>query len=117
MFFYATHFNLCHNSEKLIENSLITWTYPFQNFYPFYIYTVTEKSIVISYINNLQKLVDSVTIIDTAPKIIDIKYFSRCLNKTGELLERQECEGLRVGNVIEFEIVIKVYELATEYFG
>lgn len=60
----------------------------------------------------MQKLVDSVTIIDTAPKIINIKYFSRCLNKTGELLERQECEGLRVGNVIEFEVVIEVYELA-----
>lgn len=56
----------------------------------------------------LQKLVDSVTMIDTAPKMIDIKYFSRCLNKTGELMERRECGGLRVGNVIEFEIVLKV---------
>jgi len=60
------------------------------------------------YLDNLQKLVDSVTIIDTAPKMIDVKYFSRCLNKTGELLERQECGGLRIGNIIEFEIVLKV---------
>jgi len=64
--------------------------------------------IIIYNVVNLQKLVDSVTLIDTAPKIIDVKYFSRCLNKTGELLERQECEGLRVGNIIEFEIVLKV---------
>lgn len=49
--------------------------------------------------------------IDTAPKMLDIKYFSRCLNKTGELLERNECGGLRVGNVIEFEVVLKVREL------
>lgn len=46
--------------------------------------------------------------IDTAPKMIGVKYFSRCLNKTGELLERQECGGLRVDNVIEFEVVLKV---------
>lgn len=58
--------------------------------------------------DHLQKLVDSVTIIDTAPKMIDIKYFSRCLNKTGQLLERQECEGLRVGNIIDFNITLKV---------
>lgn len=51
---------------------------------------------------------DSVTLIDTAPKMIDVKYFSRCLNKTGELLERQECGELRVGNIIEFEVVLKV---------
>lgn len=57
---------------------------------------------------NLQKLVDSVTMVDTAPKMIDIKYFSRCLNKTEELLERNECGGLRIDNVIEFEVVLKV---------
>ncbi|XP_032670659.1 integrin beta-PS-like isoform X2 [Odontomachus brunneus] len=57
-----------------------------------------------------EKLVDTVTLVDTAPKMIDIKYFSRCLNKTGDLLERHECEGLRVHNDIEFEIVLKVTE-------
>ncbi|EFN88858.1 Integrin beta-PS [Harpegnathos saltator] len=57
-----------------------------------------------------EKLVDTVTLIDNAPKMIDIKYFSRCLNKTGDLLERRECEGLRVHNNIEFEIVLKVTE-------
>lgn len=57
-----------------------------------------------------EKLVDLVRLMDTAPKMIDVKYFSRCLNKTGELLERQECGGLRVGNIIEFEVVFKVVE-------
>ncbi|XP_020286322.1 integrin beta-PS-like [Pseudomyrmex gracilis] len=57
-----------------------------------------------------EKLVDTVTLIDTAPKMIDIKYFSRCLNKTGEMLERQECGGIRVDNVIEFEIALKMTE-------
>ncbi|KAM0732640.1 Integrin beta-PS [Formica fusca] len=69
-----------------------------------------SQNVVALVSNEYEKLVDSVTIIDTAPKIINIKYFSRCLNKTGELLERQECEGLRVGNVIEFEVVIKIVE-------
>lgn len=69
---------------------------------------VIKRLIIIFYIDNLQKLVDSVTMIDTAPKMIDVKYFSRCLNKTGELLERQECGGLRVNNIIVFEIVLKV---------
>ncbi|KYQ55161.1 Integrin beta-PS [Trachymyrmex zeteki] len=69
-----------------------------------------SQNVVALVSSEYEKLVDSVTIIDTAPKMIDVKYFSRCLNKTGELLERQECEGLRVGNIIEFEIVLKVVE-------
>ncbi|XP_014480334.1 PREDICTED: integrin beta-PS-like isoform X1 [Dinoponera quadriceps] len=61
-----------------------------------------------------EKLVDTLTLIDTAPKMIDIKYFSKCLNKTGDLLERRQCEGLRVHNDIEFEIVLKVTECPTD---
>lgn len=45
---------------------------------------------------------------DDAPKMIDVKYFSRCLDKNGELKERQECGGLRVGNMVEFEVTLQV---------
>lgn len=45
---------------------------------------------------------------DDAPKMIDVKYFSRCLDKSGELKERQECGGLRVGNMVEFEVTLQV---------
>lgn len=45
---------------------------------------------------------------DDAPKMIDVKYFSRCLDKNGELKERQECGGLRVGNIVEFEVTLQV---------
>ncbi|XP_077255158.1 integrin beta-PS isoform X1 [Temnothorax americanus] len=69
-----------------------------------------SQNVVALVSSEYEKLVDSVTIIDTAPEMIDVKYFSRCLNKTGELLERQECGGLRVGNIIEFEVVLKVVE-------
>ena len=46
---------------------------------------------------------------DNAPKTIDVKYYSRCLEKNGELKERQKCGGLRVGNVVEFEVTLQVY--------
>lgn len=45
---------------------------------------------------------------DNKPSFIDVKYYSRCLNATEKLMEWHECGGLRVGNVIEFEIVLKV---------
>jgi protocadherin alpha len=54
--------------------------------------------------------------IHTAPKIIDVKYFTRCLNQMGKLRESKKCEGLRVGNVIEFEVELNVRELV-KYFG
>ncbi|XP_076245991.1 integrin beta pat-3-like [Calliopsis andreniformis] len=55
-----------------------------------------------------EKLVNKVTMTDNAPNMIDVKYFSRCLDQNGELKERQECGGLRIGNIVEFEIVLKV---------
>ncbi|KOC68093.1 Integrin beta-PS [Habropoda laboriosa] len=57
-----------------------------------------------------EKLVNCITMTDNAPDIIDVKYFSRCLDKNGELTERQECGGLRVGNVVDFEVVLQVTE-------
>ena len=46
---------------------------------------------------------------DNATKMIDIRYFSRCLNETAEAEERRDCGGLRVGNTVEFDVVIKVF--------
>ncbi|XP_076668344.1 integrin beta-PS [Andrena cerasifolii] len=57
-----------------------------------------------------EKLVNAVTMTDDAPRMIDVKYFSRCLEKTGELKERRECGGLRVGDVVEFEVALKAVE-------
>lgn len=57
-----------------------------------------------------EKLVTSVTITDDAPKMIDVKFFSRCLEKNGELMERRECGGLRVGNIVEFEVALKAVD-------
>ncbi|KAG7201582.1 hypothetical protein KM043_004327 [Ampulex compressa] len=57
-----------------------------------------------------EKLVDSVTLTDNAPKMIDIRYFSRCLNESSEVKERRECGGLRVGNVINFDVMLKAVE-------
>ena len=39
-----------------------------------------------------------------------MRYFSKCLNQTGETKERRECGGLRVGNVVEFDIILKAVE-------
>lgn len=51
---------------------------------------------------------NTIIMTDDAPKMIDVKYFSRCLDKNGELKERQECGGLRVGNIVEFEVTLQV---------
>lgn len=64
----------------------------------------------------LQKLVNSITMTDNAPKMVNVKYFSRCLDKKGELKERQECGGLRVSDVVEFEVVLQVYTYTRAYF-
>ncbi|XP_047349920.1 integrin beta pat-3-like isoform X3 [Vespa velutina] len=60
-----------------------------------------------------KQLVSSVSMMDNKSSFIDVKYYSRCLNATEKLMERNECDGLRVGNVIEFEIVLKAYECPT----
>ncbi|KAK2576870.1 hypothetical protein KPH14_005497 [Odynerus spinipes] len=57
-----------------------------------------------------EKLVSSIILVDNKPSLIDVKYFSRCLDLGGKLMERQECGGLRVGDVIEFEIVVKAVD-------
>lgn len=50
---------------------------------------------------------------DNATKAVDIKYFSRCLEDSKELKEGRECGGLRFGNIVEFEILIKVFKEKT----
>ncbi|CAL7946615.1 unnamed protein product [Xylocopa violacea] len=61
-----------------------------------------------------EKLVNSITMTDDAPKMIEVKYFSRCLETNGELKERKECDGLRVGNVVEFEVVLQASECSPD---
>lgn len=55
----------------------------------------------------MQKLVDSVELTDDAPSFVDVRYFSKCLDKSDEIKERKECGGLRFGNVVEFDIALK----------
>lgn len=55
-----------------------------------------------------QKLIDSVILTDDAQKLIDVRYFSKCFNGNSILKERQECDGVRVDNVAQFEIILKV---------
>ncbi|XP_043581912.1 integrin beta-PS-like [Bombus pyrosoma] len=69
-----------------------------------------SKSIVDLIRGEYEKLVNSITMTDNAPKMIDVKYYSRCLEKNVELKERQKCGGLRVGNVVEFEVTLQATE-------
>lgn len=46
--------------------------------------------------------------IDNAKKPITLRYFSKCLDKKGEVIERSECQGFHFGDIIQFEISIKV---------
>lgn len=52
---------------------------------------------------------------DDAPKFMDVRYFSKCLDKNGDMKERRDCGGLRVGNVVEFDIVLKVCQIFQKY--
>ncbi|XP_043256533.1 integrin beta-PS-like isoform X1 [Colletes gigas] len=69
-----------------------------------------SKNIVTLISGEYEKLVQSVTMLDNATKMVDVKYFSRCLENNGELKERRECGGLRVGNVVEFEVALKALD-------
>ncbi|XP_076279784.1 integrin beta-PS [Lasioglossum baleicum] len=69
-----------------------------------------SRNVVALISGEYKKLVQSVALTDDAPKMIDVKYFSRCLETNGKLKERRECGGLRVGNVVHFEVVLKAVE-------
>ncbi|XP_016773439.2 integrin beta-PS [Apis mellifera] len=69
-----------------------------------------SRNVVALVSGEYEKLVNTIIMTDDAPKMIDVKYFSRCLDKNGELKERQECGGLRVGNIVEFEVTLQAIE-------
>ncbi|XP_034947314.1 integrin beta-PS-like [Chelonus insularis] len=60
-----------------------------------------------------EKLVESVELIDNAPKYVSVQYFSHCLNDTKEL-KRSKCEGLRYGDVVDFNITLKLLECPSD---
>ncbi|XP_016841340.1 integrin beta-PS [Nasonia vitripennis] len=68
-----------------------------------------EAANVVSLVSKeYEKLVDSVTMTDNAPEMIDVRYFSKCLDENSK--ERETCDGLRVGNVVEFQVVLKAVD-------
>ncbi|XP_044583271.1 integrin beta-PS-like isoform X1 [Cotesia glomerata] len=81
---------------------------------------LVEKNDTINVINLIkkeyEKLVESVKMIDNAPQHINVKYFSKCLNTIGDkdyddnMKEQSKCQGLRFGDVVEFQVVIKATE-------
>uniref|UniRef100_A0A0C9PS78 Integrin beta n=1 Tax=Fopius arisanus TaxID=64838 RepID=A0A0C9PS78_9HYME len=73
-----------------------------------------DRSAVIDLIRDeYKKLVTSVTLIDTAPDFIDIKYSSSCLSGSAKK-ETDSCDGLHYSDVVEFDIVVTVTECPTE---
>ncbi|XP_063976394.1 integrin beta-PS-like [Diachasmimorpha longicaudata] len=69
-----------------------------------------DRSAVIQLMQDeYQKLVTSVTLIDTAPDFIDVKYSSSCLSGIGEK-ETNFCDGLHYGDIVEFDIVVTATE-------
>lgn len=85
------------------------WSAENTRYNPFKSQIATLRDVTFSGV--FQKLVDSVTMTDDAPKMIDVKYLSRCLGDSESTMkERRECGGLRAGNVVEFDIILKVIE-------
>ncbi|KAI4504441.1 hypothetical protein M0802_000912 [Mischocyttarus mexicanus] len=91
-------YNLYQNLSKIISGSSID--------------TIEDdgRNIVALINRQYKQLVSSVSIMDNATNFINVKYYSRCLNETDKLMEWQECGGLRIGDVVEFEIVLKAFE-------
>lgn len=57
-----------------------------------------------------EKLTNTITMThnDTGP--LELKYFTKCLNRDGPLQERKECSGVRVDTTLEFEVKIKAVD-------
>lgn len=43
-----------------------------------------------------------------------LKYYSRCLNLNGPLIETNKCDGLKVGETVQFEIDIELLSCPTD---
>lgn len=37
-----------------------------------------------------------------------VKYYSKCLNPNGDLVETNKCDGLKVGQTVEFEVDLEL---------
>nr|CAD7453236.1 unnamed protein product [Timema tahoe] len=54
-----------------------------------------------------RKLVDSVVLGDDSGDSVEVRYFSKCLNKSGDLHETRECGGISVREQVDFIARIK----------
>nr|CAD7574295.1 unnamed protein product [Timema californicum] len=55
-----------------------------------------------------RKLVDSVVLGDDSGDSVEVRYFSKCLNKSGDLRETRECGGISVREQVDFIARIKM---------
>ncbi|XP_075237290.1 integrin beta-PS-like isoform X1 [Lycorma delicatula] len=56
-----------------------------------------------------EKISSSVEMKDTASSALKVSYFSKCLNQT-DLQQTNKCDGLKVGNKVQFEANIELKE-------
>ncbi|XP_072388353.1 integrin beta-PS-like [Diabrotica undecimpunctata] len=70
-----------------------------------------DNSNIISLIKEQYGLISSsVEIKDNSSNALNIKYFSKCLNSAGALVQTNKCSNIKVGDVVTFKINIEVLQ-------
>ncbi|CAG9834767.1 unnamed protein product [Diabrotica balteata] len=54
------------------------------------------------------RISSSVQMKDNSSNVLNIKYFSKCLNSAGALVHTNKCDNIKVGDVVTFKIDIEV---------
>lgn len=57
--------------------------------------------------NQYNAISSSIEMKDTASNYVSLRYYSSCLGN-GPLVETNECDGLKVGNKVEFTVEVEV---------
>ena len=67
--------------------------------------------------DNYRKITSKVEMSSVGAEDVIIRYFSKCKDKTGELIETNVCEGLKVGDSVSFDVEIEVKECPVDSTG
>lgn len=64
--------------------------------------------------NQYEKISSSVQMRHNASSDVSLKFFTKCLNANGEVLNTNKCSGIKTGDIINFKIEIEVLKCPKE---
>lgn len=69
-----------------------------------------SSNVVDLIIEQYQAISSNIVLQHNASSAVDVKFFSKCLNPDGELIQTDRCDNLKVGSLIEFKIQLEILE-------